>query len=278
MISLCRAFNDQPDFTSSEVSQSSISGWLGASPRRPKSLGVVTRPWPKCHCHTRFTNTRAVSGFAGLVIHFASSSRPLLVEPGDKASPPRIATACRGTSPASLSGSPRSWMRALTGLSSLTPYAMGYRSLAASASRRLVAAARSCASCFKCSLRFTGGAGDTTGPLPGSPKGDSCRPMLSRSRSGATPLTWPMASQMNVSATPSQFAPSALFWKVVRSPLGPTMPEYVLAAGSSVSRSVFQTPGTILRITSHRSPLRRAISVAVTLTSNACDCTTPRPR
>ena len=33
--------------------------------RRPKSLGVVTMPRPKCCSQTRLTNTRAVSGFSG---------------------------------------------------------------------------------------------------------------------------------------------------------------------------------------------------------------------
>ena len=50
---------------------------MGGSLRRPKSLGVVTSPLPKCQCQTRLTSTRAVSGFLGSAIAWASSSRPL---------------------------------------------------------------------------------------------------------------------------------------------------------------------------------------------------------
>ena len=41
--------------------------------------GLVTMPQPKRWCHTRFTMTRAVSGFAGSITRRASSSRPLPV-------------------------------------------------------------------------------------------------------------------------------------------------------------------------------------------------------
>ena len=36
----------------------------GIWPVRPKSLGDATMPSPKCHCHNRFTATRANSGFS----------------------------------------------------------------------------------------------------------------------------------------------------------------------------------------------------------------------
>jgi len=44
--------------------------------RVPKSLGVLTRPWPKCHIQMRLTITRAVSGLSLLAIACANSSRP----------------------------------------------------------------------------------------------------------------------------------------------------------------------------------------------------------
>ena len=62
------------------ASQSSNSGCVGRSPRRPKSLGVATMPWPKWCCQSRFTITRAVSGLSGCATHFASASRrPVLL-------------------------------------------------------------------------------------------------------------------------------------------------------------------------------------------------------
>src|SRR2546427_541858 len=41
----------QPRAANSVASQSSSSGCVGASPCRPKSLGVATMPRPKCPCH-----------------------------------------------------------------------------------------------------------------------------------------------------------------------------------------------------------------------------------
>ena len=41
----------------------------------PKSSVVSTSPAPKSSFHMRFTVTRAVSGFSGLTVHFASASR-----------------------------------------------------------------------------------------------------------------------------------------------------------------------------------------------------------
>jgi hypothetical protein len=71
----CSFFSDHPASCVNQcASQSSSSGCVGGSPIRPKSLGVRTRPWPKCCCQTRLTITRAVSGFAGLAIHCASPS------------------------------------------------------------------------------------------------------------------------------------------------------------------------------------------------------------
>ena len=45
--------------------------------------GVRTNPWPKCHCQTRLTITRAVSGAASPRILSASSPRP-----GERFPPP----------------------------------------------------------------------------------------------------------------------------------------------------------------------------------------------
>ena len=73
--SRCSFFMDQPLRTNSVASQSSNSGFAGRVPARPKSFGVATRPWPKCDCQTRFTSTRAVSGFDGEAIHSASVTR-----------------------------------------------------------------------------------------------------------------------------------------------------------------------------------------------------------
>ena len=59
----------------STASQSSNSGWLGASLWVPKSSGVATRPVPKYACHIRLTNTRAVVGALGSTSHFAKVRR-----------------------------------------------------------------------------------------------------------------------------------------------------------------------------------------------------------
>ena len=47
----------------------------GRSPSAPKLHGVFTSPRPKCHAHTRFTITRAVSGLSFDAMAFARSSR-----------------------------------------------------------------------------------------------------------------------------------------------------------------------------------------------------------
>ena len=73
----CRALVLQPSSSSRLASQSSSSGWLGGSARRPKSLGVRTRPDPKWCIQTRLTQTRLVKGLAGSTIALASSRRPL---------------------------------------------------------------------------------------------------------------------------------------------------------------------------------------------------------
>ena len=76
---------------------SSSSGCEGGSLRRPKSLGVVTSPAPKCQCQTRLTSTRAVSGLRGSTMARASSSRPLPFWNGLRSAPARTLRNCRGT-------------------------------------------------------------------------------------------------------------------------------------------------------------------------------------
>ena len=66
--------------TISEASQSSSCGWLGNPPRVPKSLEFFCSPSPKCHCHSRFTATRANIGFSGAV----SQSEKLSMRPSRK--------------------------------------------------------------------------------------------------------------------------------------------------------------------------------------------------
>ncbi len=78
-MSRCMCFTDQPERMNSCASQSSSSGCEGFVPLRPKSLGVSTRPVPKCPCQMRFTITRAVSGFCGLAIQSASARRRSLL-------------------------------------------------------------------------------------------------------------------------------------------------------------------------------------------------------
>src|SRR5258708_2863045 len=62
--------------TISDASQSSNCGWLGVPPRVPKSLGFFCSPSPKCHCQSRFTATRANSGFPGAVSQSEKVSNP----------------------------------------------------------------------------------------------------------------------------------------------------------------------------------------------------------
>src|ERR1041385_1351104 len=74
MINRCSFFNDHVVETS-DASQSSKARFDGFSPVAPKSLGVPTSPRPKWYCHTRFTMTRAVRGFFGLINQAASADR-----------------------------------------------------------------------------------------------------------------------------------------------------------------------------------------------------------
>ena len=65
MMSLCSCFTLPSTVRRTRVaSQSSNSGCVGASPRRPKSPGVATSALPKWCIQTRLTNTRAVSGLS----------------------------------------------------------------------------------------------------------------------------------------------------------------------------------------------------------------------
>ncbi len=98
---------DQPSAMNRLSDNPAARDCVGGSPRVPKSSGVATMPCPKCHSHTRFTITRAVSGFFGSVIHCASSSRPLPFSSGGNFCPPRIFRNPRGTSGPSALGSPR---------------------------------------------------------------------------------------------------------------------------------------------------------------------------
>src|SRR5437660_8020839 len=81
------------------ASQSSSSALLGSSPLTPKLLGVLTRPVPKCWRQTRFTHTRAVSGFSGLAIQFASASRRPVVFEFAGAGPMSVAPARQEMNP-----------------------------------------------------------------------------------------------------------------------------------------------------------------------------------
>ena len=76
-MSVLSFFSDQPLSMNHPANQSSSSGCDGFSPCRPKLSVVATSPRPKCQRHTRFTITRAVSGFFSSAIHFDSASRPL---------------------------------------------------------------------------------------------------------------------------------------------------------------------------------------------------------
>ncbi len=64
MMRLWSVFKDQPSATKRAASRSRSFGCVGDSESMPKLFGVRTRPSPKCHCQTRLTMTRAVSGFA----------------------------------------------------------------------------------------------------------------------------------------------------------------------------------------------------------------------
>ena len=65
----------QPLSMNSTASQSSNSGWLGASACVPRSSEVATRPVPKYACQARLTNARAVVGDFRSTSQFANVRR-----------------------------------------------------------------------------------------------------------------------------------------------------------------------------------------------------------
>src|SRR5437868_5728791 len=71
----CSFLSEPPLSRNSTASQSSNSGLVGDEPLRPKSLGVLTRPRPKCDCQTRLAMERHVSGLYLLAIHSARAAR-----------------------------------------------------------------------------------------------------------------------------------------------------------------------------------------------------------
>ena len=77
IISRFSFLSDQLFCTNQVARKSSNSGWLGPALRTPKSLGVATKPRPKCQAQTRFTITLAVNGLPGFAIALAKAKRPL---------------------------------------------------------------------------------------------------------------------------------------------------------------------------------------------------------
>ena len=75
MIARWSGLSRQPWATNSEASQSSSSGWVGASPCVPKLFGERTIPRPKWCWKTRLAITRAVRGFSGDAIQSARTRR-----------------------------------------------------------------------------------------------------------------------------------------------------------------------------------------------------------
>ena len=75
MIRRCNFFSDHLSSRSLTARKSSSLGWVGGSPRVPKSSGVRTNPRPKCCSQTQFTITRRVSGLSGFVISLAKPRR-----------------------------------------------------------------------------------------------------------------------------------------------------------------------------------------------------------
>ena len=65
----------RPPASNSEASQSSNSGCVGGSAKKPKLLGVLIIACPKWCCHIRLTSTRDVKGCSGLAIHSTSWRR-----------------------------------------------------------------------------------------------------------------------------------------------------------------------------------------------------------
>ena len=74
-MSLCKDLNRPPCSIICWARKSSNSGWVGGSPKRPKSLALATSPRPKWCCQSRLTITRQASGFEGSVIHRANAKR-----------------------------------------------------------------------------------------------------------------------------------------------------------------------------------------------------------
>ena len=80
-MSVLSFLTDHPLSMNHAANQSSRPGCDGRSPSRPKLSVVATNPRPKCQRHTRFTITRAVSGFFLSAIHWAKANRPLFSLP-----------------------------------------------------------------------------------------------------------------------------------------------------------------------------------------------------
>ena len=81
-MSRCRCLVLHRFSTNSRASQSNKAGCVGGVPILPKLSRLLTMPRPKWCFHTRFTQTRAVSGCSGLAIHCARAKRlPVLLDP-----------------------------------------------------------------------------------------------------------------------------------------------------------------------------------------------------
>ena len=107
------------------ANQSSNSGCDGCSPCNPKLSVVTTSPRPKCQRHTRFTSTRAVSGFFLWAIHFAKASRPLLPSGSGLPSESTCGNRLGCFIEAGVLWSPRTKTGSSVALPSITPIALG---------------------------------------------------------------------------------------------------------------------------------------------------------
>ena len=108
-----------------------VRGASGRSPSRPKLSGERTSPAPKCPAQTRFTMTRAVSGWSGRVSHSANSRRPLRSAPSDSGlSPAMMRGNRRGASAPSVRWLPRRWTRKFSPFASSTAIASSTGGLA----------------------------------------------------------------------------------------------------------------------------------------------------
>ena len=96
----------------SVASQSSSSGWLGASPSVPKFSLVLLRPVPKNSCQYRLICTRAVKGLSVRTSHFAKSRRFFIV------AAPKTAGTAGATTSRGCRYSPRSRTRVCRGCAS----------------------------------------------------------------------------------------------------------------------------------------------------------------